>query len=259
MALNKHWCVQGTIDSTQMIYRYILKHTKHTQNYTHIRLCSKYNNLHKCARMAQLNYTNVLSWHNGKLHTYALEHSGILHTCALMAQHCTQNHRYLAGLLMMRPYLVRTGVAACRHWRLCRHWSRLVCRLRPWKWSVPWTEMAVVMVVAACHWCPGLSSQVYTGLLVRRRSWVRLLSHRVVWREDCSWLLVTEVIWIARRWRDLFQMSAVPTQVTSWCLYQEWTRSALPHHLTSHCSRLDSVCVPVSADKAVWAVNFIDK
>ena len=34
-------------------------------------------------------------------------------------------------------------------------------------------------------------------------------------------LLVTEVIWIARRWRDLFQMSAVPTQVTSWCLYQE--------------------------------------
>ena len=40
------------------------------------------------------NYTLVL-W----------EHSGILHTCALMAQHCTQNHRYLAGLLMMRPYL----------------------------------------------------------------------------------------------------------------------------------------------------------
>ena len=34
--------------------------------------------------------------------------------------------------------------------------------------------------------CPRLPSQVYTGLLVRRRSWVRLLSHRVVWREDCS-------------------------------------------------------------------------
>ena len=46
------------------------------------------------------NYTLVLS-----------EHSGILHTCALMAQHCTQNHWYLAGLLMMWPYLVRTGVA----------------------------------------------------------------------------------------------------------------------------------------------------
>ena len=50
--------------------------------------------------MAQLNYTLVLS-----------EHSGILHTGALVAQHCTQNHRYLAGLLMMRPYLVPTGVA----------------------------------------------------------------------------------------------------------------------------------------------------
>ncbi len=46
------------------------------------------------------NYTLVLS-----------EHSGKLHTCAFMAQHCTQNHRYLAGLFIMWPYLVRTGVA----------------------------------------------------------------------------------------------------------------------------------------------------
>ena len=50
--------------------------------------------------MAQLNYANVLLWHNG-----------ILHKCALKVQHYTQNHRYLAGLLMMRPYLVPTGVA----------------------------------------------------------------------------------------------------------------------------------------------------
>ena len=62
--------------------------------------------------MAQLNYTNVLSWHNGKLHTLCSRSTVENYTpCALMAQHCTQNHRYLAGLLMIRPYLVRTGVA----------------------------------------------------------------------------------------------------------------------------------------------------
>ena len=33
-------------------------------------------------------------------------------------------------------------------------------------------------------------------------------------------LLVTEVIWIACRWMDPFQMLSVLTQVTS-CLYQE--------------------------------------
>ena len=165
------------------------------------------------------NYTLVL-----------LEHSGILHTGALMAQHCTQNHRYLAGLLMMQPYLVWTGVAVDTEDCASTGVDLCVYRLRRWKWSVPWRWRWWWW--SACHWCPRLPSQVYTGLLVRRRSWVRLLSHRVVWREDCSWLLVTEVIWIACRWRDLFQMSAVPTQVTSWCLYQEWTGSALPHHLS---------------------------
>ena len=118
------------------------------------------------------NYTLVLS-----------EHSGILHTCALMAQHCTQNHWYLAGLLMMRPYLVRTGVAVDTE--DCAGTGVDVCRLRRWKWSVPWRRRWWWW--SACHWCPGLPSQVYTGLLVRRRSWVRLLSHRVVWREDCSY------------------------------------------------------------------------
>ena len=163
------------------------------------------------------NYTLVL-----------LEHRRILHICALMAQHCTQNHWYLAGLLMMRPYLVRTGVAVDTE--DCARTGVDVCRLRQWKWSVPWRQRWWWW--SACHWCPRLPSQVYTGLLVRRRSWVRLLSHHVVWREDCSWLLVTEGIWIAHRWRDLFQMLAVPTQVTSWCLYQEWTWSTLPHHLS---------------------------
>ena len=228
MALNKHWCAQDTIDSTQMIYRHILRRTRHTRNYTHIKLCSKHNLIYTCmcALMAQLNYTNVLSWHNGKLHT-----------CTLMAQHCTQYHRYLAGLLMMRPYLVRTGVAVDTE--DCAGTGVDVCRLRRWKWSVPWRRRWWWW--SACHWCPGLPSQVYTGLLVRRRSWVRLLSHRVVWREDCSWLLVTEVIWIARRWRDLFQMSAVPTQVTSCCLYQEWTWSAFPPHLSRQLPALLSI------------------
>ena len=111
MALSKHWCAQGTIDSTQMIHRHILRRTRHTRNYTHIKLCSKHNLIYTCmcALMAQLNYINVFSWHNGKLHTCALgaqwktthlcsrstveyytlvlsEHSGILHTCALGAQ-----------------------------------------------------------------------------------------------------------------------------------------------------------------------------
>ena len=171
------------------------------------------------------NYTLMLS-----------EHSEILHTCALMAQHCTHNHRYLAGLLMMRPYLVWTGVAVDTE--DCRHWSRLACRLHQWKWSVPWRWRWWWW--SACHWCPRLPSQVYTGLLVRRRSWVRLLSHPVVLK-DCSWLLVTEVIWIARRWRDLFQMLAVPTQLTSWCLYQEWTWSALSHHISRQLPALLSI------------------
>ena len=78
MALYKHWCAQGTIDSTRMIYRHILRRTRHTRNYTH-----------KIVLKAQSN----------------------LHKCALVAQHCTQNHRYLAGLLTMQPYLVRKGVA----------------------------------------------------------------------------------------------------------------------------------------------------
>ena len=99
MALNKHWCAQGTIDSTRIIYRHILRRTRHIRNCTHIKLCSKHNLIYTSV-LSWHSYTNVLSWHNGKLHT-----------CALKAQHCTQNHRYLAGLLMIRPYLVRTGVA----------------------------------------------------------------------------------------------------------------------------------------------------
>ena len=128
MALNKHWCAQGTIDSTRIIYKHIIRRTRLTRNYTHIKLLKAQSNLHMCALMAQLNYTNVLSWHNENYTLVLSKYSGILHTCALMAQHCTQNHRYLAGLLMMRPYLVRTGVAVDTE--DCRHWNRLVCRLR---------------------------------------------------------------------------------------------------------------------------------
>ena len=188
--------------------------------------------------MAQLNYTNVLSWHNGKLHTCAL---GAQWNTTHLCSHGTTLHTKspISGRLIDDAAIPGANGCGCRHWRLCPHWSRLVCRLRPWKWSVPWRRRWWWW--SACHWCPGLPSQVYTGLLVRRRSWVRLLSHRVVWREDCSWLLVTEVIWIARRWRDLFQMSAVPTQVTSWCLYQEWTWSALPHHLSRQLPSLLSI------------------
>ena len=145
----------------------------------------------------------------------------------------------ISGRLIDDAAISGANGCGCRHWRLCRHWSRLVCRLRRWKWSVPWRRWWWWW--SACHWCPRLPSQVYTGLLVRRCSWARLLSHRVVWREDCSWLLVTEVIWIARRWMDPFQMSLVPKQVTSWCLYQEWTWSALPHHLSRQLPALLSI------------------
>ena len=72
MALNKHWCAQGTIDPTQMIYRHILRRNRHTRNYTHKTVLKAQSNLHMCALMAQVNYTNVLSWHNAKLHTCAL-------------------------------------------------------------------------------------------------------------------------------------------------------------------------------------------
>ena len=93
-----------------------------------------------------------------------------------------------------------------------------VCRLRWWKWSAPWRWQWWWWL--ACHWCLRLPSQVYTRLLVRRCSCARLLPHCVIWREDCSWLLVMEVIWIACRWMDPFHISSVPTQLTCWCLYQ---------------------------------------
>ena len=184
------------------------------------------------------NYTLVLSEHSGKLHTCAV---GAQWNTTHLCSHDTTLHTKspISGRLIDDAAISGANGCGCRHWRLFRHWSRLVCRLRRWKWSVPWRRRWWWW--SACHWCPGLPSQVYTGLLVRRRSWVRLLSQCVVWREDCSWLLVTEVIWIARRWRDLFQMSAVLTQVTSWCLYQEWTWSAFPHHLSRQLPALLSI------------------
>ena len=130
MALYKHWCAQGTIDSTQMIYRHILRRSRHTRNYTHIKLCSKHKKstqvrshgtakLHKYALKVQWKTTHLCSWSTVEYY---------IHTGALMAQHCTQNHRYLAGLLMMRPYLVRTGVAVDTE--DCAGTGVDVCRLR---------------------------------------------------------------------------------------------------------------------------------
>ena len=83
MALNKHWCAQGTINSTQVIYiyRHIIRCTRHTLNYTHIQLCSKHNlidsshgcshgtaKLHNCALLAQWKTTHLCS-HGTTLHT----------------------------------------------------------------------------------------------------------------------------------------------------------------------------------------------
>ena len=98
MALNKHWCAQGTIDSTQMIYRHILRRTRHTSNCTHIKLCSKHKKstqvrshgtakLHKYALVAQWKTTHLCCRSTVENYTFVLsEHSGKLHTCAVGAQ-----------------------------------------------------------------------------------------------------------------------------------------------------------------------------
>ena len=211
--------------------------------------------------MAQLNYTTVLFWHNGKLHT-----------CALMAQYCAQNHRYLAGLLMMRPYLVWTGVAcSILSWyilqvlfmnffvfteRLCQHWNSLVCRLHWWKWSVPWRQWWWWW--SACRWCLRLPSQVYTGLLVSRCSWVRLPAslcglERIKTAPDFWWQRLSGLHadgWIHFRCHQSWR--CWPCR----CLYQEGTWSALQ----SLFSDLGQFCIwhlPWWLDVADMGLNFL--
>ena len=131
-----------------MIYRHILRRTRHTRNYTHKTVLKAQSNLHKCALIAQLNYTNVLSWHNGKLHICAVgtqwntthlcsrntveyytlvlsEHSGILHTCAVGTQwntthlcsHGTTLHTKspMSGRLTDHTAISGANGCGCRH------------------------------------------------------------------------------------------------------------------------------------------------